>query len=93
MNPVLLVHVPGLVVAAVDPSKVKPGPIALIIVLLLGLATYLLWRSMNRQLKKVHFEDAGAAGNGVNGGARGTRGNGRVARSGDDETDEDGASG
>ncbi len=43
--------------AAVDPAKVKPGWIALVIVLLMGLATFLLWRSMNRQLKKVDFED------------------------------------
>jgi hypothetical protein len=44
-------------VLAVDPAKVKPGWLALVIVLLMGLATFLLWRSMNRQLKKVHFED------------------------------------
>jgi hypothetical protein len=43
--------------AAVDPAKVKPGWIALVIVLLMGLATFLLWRSMNRQLKKVDFDD------------------------------------
>ncbi|MDQ4085259.1 MAG: hypothetical protein M3165_05520 [Actinomycetota bacterium] len=45
------------VVAAVDPEKVKPGWLALVIVLLMGLATFLLWRSMNRQLDKVHFDD------------------------------------
>ena len=55
------------VVLAVDPQKVKPGWLALVIVLLMGLATYLLWRSMNRQLKKVNFDDgssgpAGSAG-------------------------------
>jgi hypothetical protein len=43
--------------AAVDPEKVKPGWVALVIVLLMGLATFLLWRSMNRQLKKVDFDD------------------------------------
>jgi hypothetical protein len=48
---------PGLVVAAVDPAEVKPGWLALVIVLLMCLATFLLWRSMNHQLKKVDFDD------------------------------------
>jgi hypothetical protein len=47
----------GPTVLAVDPAKVKPGWLALVILLLMGLATYLLWRSMNRQLKKVNFDD------------------------------------
>ena len=47
----------GPTVLAVDPSKVKPGWLALVIILLMGLATYLLWRSMNRQLRKVDFDD------------------------------------
>ena len=47
----------GPTVLAVDPAKVKPGWLALVIILLIGLATYLLWRSMNRQLRKVDFDD------------------------------------
>jgi hypothetical protein len=47
----------GPTVLAVDPTKVKAGWLALVIVLLMCLATYLLWRSMNRQLKKVDFDD------------------------------------
>ena len=31
----------------------KAGPIALLFVVLLGIALYFLWRSMNRQLKRV----------------------------------------
>jgi ABC-type nickel/cobalt efflux system permease component RcnA len=54
MNAVLLVPA---VLRAVDPSKVQPGWLALVIVLLMCAATYVLWRSMNRQLKKVHFDD------------------------------------
>ena len=50
----------GPTVLAVDPAKVKPGWLALVIILLLGLAIYLLWRSMNRQLKKVNFDDGGS---------------------------------
>jgi len=31
----------------------KAGPIALLFVVLLGIALYFLWKSMNRQLKRV----------------------------------------
>lgn len=41
----------------VDPSVVSPGLIGFVIFVGLGLATVLLWLSMNRQLKKVHFDD------------------------------------
>jgi hypothetical protein len=57
-------------VLAVDPAKVKPGWLALVILSLMGLATFLLWRSMNHQLKKVNFEEknrAEAKGNGDGG--------------------------
>ena len=43
--------------APLEPEDVKPGWVALVIVLLMAVATYLLWRSMNRQLKKVNFDD------------------------------------
>jgi hypothetical protein len=75
----------GPTVLAVDPAKVKPGWLALVIILLMGLATYLLWRSMNRQLKKVDFDDGvdrskdgpgrgRTAGNGVPGDGSGPTG-------------------
>jgi hypothetical protein len=35
------------------PESGKAGPLALLVILLLGLATYLLIRSMNRHLRKV----------------------------------------
>jgi hypothetical protein len=38
---------------AYDENNIKPGWIALIIVLLLAIATFLLWRSMNTQLGKI----------------------------------------
>jgi hypothetical protein len=60
MNALLLAHAVVTRVAAPDPEDVKPGGLALVIVLLMGLATYLLWRSMNRQLKKVDFDDGSA---------------------------------
>ena len=38
---------------AYDPNDVKPGWIALVLVLALAVATFLLWRSMNTQLRKI----------------------------------------
>jgi hypothetical protein len=44
---------------AYDPDKVRPGWIALFIVAALGLATFLLWRSMNTQLGKIQVPKRG----------------------------------
>lgn len=45
----------------IDPNTVRPGWVALLIVLALGAATVLLWRNMGKQLKKIDFDpDAGA---------------------------------
>jgi hypothetical protein len=41
--------------ADVDPNTVRPGWVALLIVLALGGATVLLWRNMSKQLKKIDF--------------------------------------
>jgi hypothetical protein len=70
----LLVHVETVLVllmAQPDPEAVKPGWIAGVVLGAIGVATYLLWRSMNRQLRKVDFDDgsrpadnAGDAGDG-----------------------------
>jgi hypothetical protein len=46
-----------LLALAVDKSRVTPGLIGFVVVALLGVATYLLIRSMNRQLRKVDFEE------------------------------------
>jgi hypothetical protein len=40
-------------VLAYDPNKVKPGWIAFFVVMILVVATFLLWRSMNTQLGKI----------------------------------------
>jgi len=42
---------------AVDKDKVTPGLLGFVVVALLGLATYLLVRSMNRQLKKIDLPE------------------------------------
>jgi hypothetical protein len=44
-----------------SPSEVKPGWIALLIVVLLGIATALLWLSMRRQINKIHFDEDATA--------------------------------
>jgi hypothetical protein len=40
----------------IDPNSVRPGWVALLIVLALGAATVLLWRSMGKQLKRIDFD-------------------------------------
>ena len=47
--------------AAIDPANARPGWLALGLVVLLGIATYLLWRSMNRQLGKITVPRRGAS--------------------------------
>ena len=39
------------------PSEVKPGWVALVIVLALCVATALLWLNMRKQLGKINFEE------------------------------------
>jgi hypothetical protein len=48
--------------AEIDPNTVRPGWVALLIVLALGAATVLLWLNMGKQLKKIDFDPDGAAG-------------------------------
>lgn len=44
----------------IDPETVTPGVLGLVIFLFLAAATVLLWLSMNRQLKKITFDDDAA---------------------------------
>jgi hypothetical protein len=41
----------------VDPGSVRPGWIALLIVLGLAVATFLLWRNMGKQIRKIDFDE------------------------------------
>jgi hypothetical protein len=43
--------------ADVNPNSVRPGWIALLIVLGLAVATFLLWRNMGKQMRKINFEE------------------------------------
>ena len=42
---------------AVEESNVNPGLLGFVVVALLGVATWLLIRSMNRQIKKIDLPD------------------------------------
>jgi hypothetical protein len=56
---------PLVTLASYNPNDVKPGWIAFWIVVALGVATFLLWRSMNTQLRKIkapYKNDVAAAG-------------------------------
>lgn len=58
MSPLLSISPPT---AEIDPNSVRPGWVALLIVLALGAATFLLWRNMAKQMKRINFDpDAGA---------------------------------
>ena len=46
-----------LVVRAVEDTEVSPGVIGFVVVALLGVATWLLIRSMLRQFKKIDLPD------------------------------------
>ncbi len=43
-----------------EPSEIKPGWVALVIVLALCVATTLLWLNMRKQLGKIDFEEVEA---------------------------------
>jgi hypothetical protein len=45
--------------AEIDPNVVKPGWVALLIVLALAAATVLLWRNMGKQLKRIDVDRDG----------------------------------
>jgi len=49
------------VVFAYDKSKVNPGLLGFVVVALLGVATWLLIRSMQRHLRKVDFDEGAAS--------------------------------
>ena len=43
--------------ADVDPNSVRPGWVALLVVLGLAVATFLLWRNMGKQMRKIDFDE------------------------------------
>ena len=51
--PVGIVVSAAVVARAVDDTDVSPGVLGFVVVALLGVATYLLIRSMNRQIRRI----------------------------------------
>ncbi len=49
-------------VLAVDDDRVAPGLIGFLVVAALGVATWLLIKSMNKQIRKIDFEGPETAG-------------------------------
>ena len=47
----------GMLSQAPPADKVTPGLLGFLVIAALGVVTYLLWRSMNRQLRKGDFGD------------------------------------
>ena len=41
----------------IDPGSVRPGWVALLIVLALAAATFFLWRNMGKQMRKIDFDE------------------------------------
>lgn len=46
-------------------ENVSPGAIGLVIFIALGLGTYFLWRSMNKQLKRIDFDEGVSPGDAI----------------------------
>jgi hypothetical protein len=65
--------VTGVALLAVEESRVTPGLLGFVVVALLGVATWLLIRSMNRQMRKVRFDERPHAAD-VDGRVRGDAG-------------------
>lgn len=61
---------PILLAAERDSSAwVGPGLLGFVVIVALGVATYLLWRNMNKQIRKVDFEDESKPSNGSGAGS------------------------
>jgi hypothetical protein len=60
MSAVLAVPIVLPIAAVLTDQEVSPGVLGFVVVALLGVATWLLVRSMQRQIKKIDIPDEGA---------------------------------
>jgi len=75
LGTVVTLFISSLLLALDEPpaaEDIKPGWIALVLVIALGVATVLLWLSMRKRLGKIRFDDR--PGPGEDGPTRGTGG-------------------
>jgi hypothetical protein len=49
---------PSSTAPAIDPDRVSPGLLGLLAVVFLSGAVFVIWKSMNTQLKRVDFDEA-----------------------------------
>ena len=59
-TPYDVVHLLPLAAKEVDADKVTPGLLGFVVFALIGLAAWGLMKSMNKQMKKIDFEEAPA---------------------------------
>jgi hypothetical protein len=52
----LLATTPSPVPEPIDPARVTPGVLGFLAILFLAVSVFLLWRSMNKQIKRIQFE-------------------------------------
>jgi hypothetical protein len=52
----LLATTPSPVPEPIDPARVTPGVLGFLAILFMAVAVFFLWRSMNKQIKRIQFE-------------------------------------
>jgi hypothetical protein len=45
-------------VPEIDPDRVSPGFLGLLAVLFMGVAVFVIWKSLNKQIKRVDFDES-----------------------------------
>ena len=49
---------PSSTAPAIDPDRVSPGILGLLAVVFLAIAVFVIWKSLNKQLKRVDFDES-----------------------------------
>lgn len=49
---------PSSTAPAIDPDRVSPGFLGLLAVLFMAVAVFVIWKSLNKQIKRVDFDEA-----------------------------------
>ena len=73
----------------VTKETASPGGIGFVLFVLLGVGTFLLWRSMNKQLKRVDFDEGPEPGRKVVDVTDGATSGSKASESGADSTERD----
>lgn len=49
---------PSSTAPAIDPDRVSPGFLGLLAVLFMAVAVFVIWKSLNKQIKRVDFDES-----------------------------------